>query len=455
MSRLPIRIRVTAAFALALAAVLAGAGFSLYDRLSSHLRLTLEGELRLRSQDLAAVIGQSRSSSVLDTRGRFVEAGESYAQLLTRAGHVVESTRLLGSAPLLTAAQLQTIGRRASFFDKSAVRGLNEPSRVLATVVELRGRRVVLLVGATRQNNIETLSNFRRELLFAGPIALLIASGAGYILAWLSLRQVELMRRRAATISAETPGERLPVPPTGDELQRLGETLNSMLDRLESALQRERDFVADAGHELRTPLALLRTELELALRQAHTPAELREAVRLSSHEAERLSQLAEDLLLSARAERGRIPLRREPLAAQLLLDGVASRFEWRARDVGKSIHVADCSGVELVGDRLRLEQALANLVDNALRHGGTHIELDAQAVDGMVDLHVRDDGGGFPAEFVDRAFERFSRADAARSGGGAGLGLAIVRTIAESHGGAARILETSAGRTDIVVSVPR
>ncbi len=121
------------------------------------------------------------------------------------------------------------------------------------------------------------------------------------------------MRRRASAISAETPGERLPVPPTGDELERLGATLNEMLDRLELALDRERDFVADAGHELRTPLALLRTELELALRQAETPEELREAVRRSSQEVDRLSQLAEDLLLIARSDRGRLPLRVESL----------------------------------------------------------------------------------------------------------------------------------------------
>src|SRR5204863_4788389 len=127
------------------------------------------------------------------------------------------------------------------------------------------------------------------------------ASLAGYGLAGLSLRHVEAMRRRAAAIPADTRGERLPVPRSGDELERLGTTLNEMLDRLEAALERERDFVADAGHELRSPLALLRTELELALHQADTADELREAVRWSSYEADRLSQLAEDLLLIARA----------------------------------------------------------------------------------------------------------------------------------------------------------
>src|SRR5262249_51511614 len=151
--------------------------------------------------------------------------------------------------------------------------------------------------------------------LIAGPVALLLASLAGYLLAGVALRPVEAMRRRAAEISAETPGERLPVPATSDELERLGETLNEMLERLEDALRREREFVADAGHELRTPLALLRTELELALRHAESPDELRAAVRRSAAEVDRLAQLSEDLLLLARTEHGELPLNVETLEA--------------------------------------------------------------------------------------------------------------------------------------------
>src|SRR5207253_8878537 len=191
-------------------------------------------------------------------------------------------------------ARDRAVPRRAPFYaDRPSVPGLDEPSRILATSATRGGQPVVLVVGATLQDRAETLASFRDELLIAGPIALILASGVGYLLAGLSLRQVESMRRRASAISAERPGERLPVPSTGDEVQRLGETLNEMLDRLEAALERERDFVADAGHELRTPLALLRTELELALRQGTTADELREAVRWSSYEADRLSQLAE------------------------------------------------------------------------------------------------------------------------------------------------------------------
>src|SRR5262249_54291628 len=179
------------------------------------------------------------------------------------------------------------------FENRSSVPGLDEPSRLLATPIARNGEALVLVVGATRQDRVETLTSLRYELLIAGPIALVLATLAGYLLAGLSLAPVDSMRRRAAAISADTPGERLPVPETGDELARLAETLNAMLARLEEALDRERGFVADAGHELRTPLALLRTELELAFRYAGSPDELRDAVRRSLAEVDRLAQLAE------------------------------------------------------------------------------------------------------------------------------------------------------------------
>jgi two-component system OmpR family sensor kinase len=454
MSRLPIRIRVTAAFAVAMAIVLAATGLFLYLRLASHLALALDRELQLRAQDLTALVSQPNTSLRGDSRSRFVERGENYAQLVTPGGRVLDATEPLGDAPVVTTAQLAAARHGPVYADKQSVPGLDEPSRLLATTVKRDGRELVLVVGATRQDRAETLASFRDELLIAGPIALILASVVGYFLAGISLKQVESMRRRAAAISADVPGERLPVPSTGDELERLGETLNEMLGRLEAAIERERDFVADAGHELRTPLALLRTELELALRHADSAGELKEAVRRSSQEVDRLSQLAEDLLLIARADRGRLPLRVETMDAHALLSAVAGRVEWRAEAEGKAVRAVDGPDASVRGDRRRLEQALGNLVDNALRYGGDEIRLEAATIDGAIELHVKDDGAGFPGDFVERAFERFSRADAARSRGGAGLGLAIVRTIAESHGGSAHAANIEPRGADVWLSIP-
>jgi heavy metal sensor kinase len=444
---------VAAAFAISMAAVLAATGWFLYSRLDSHFATALDHNLLVRAQDVAALV-RAPGASLSTDASRLVERGESYSQLLDPSGKVLDATHPLDTARLLTASELRRALRGNVYSDRESVPGLDEPSRLLATPIVRQGRRLVLVVGATRQDRVEALASLRDELLIAGPVALVIASLAGYVLAGVALRPVEQMRSRAADISADTAGERLPVPPTGDELERLGDTLNAMLDRLEAALERERAFVADAGHELRTPLALLRTELELALRHADSPTELREAVRRSSEEVDRLGQLAEDLLLIARSDRGRLPLRLEPIDTTELLGAVATRFGWRAQEAGRRVEAMPAPSLELEGDRIRLEQALGNLVDNALRYGSGAVRLTAGQMNGAVELHVTDQGDGFPPEFLGRAFERFARADHARSRGGSGLGLAIVQAIAEAHGGSAHAVNRQGGGADVWLAMP-
>jgi two-component system OmpR family sensor kinase len=279
----------------------------------------------------------------------------------------------------------------------------------------------------------EVLAALLALLLVVGPLALLLAAFAGYRLAGAALRPVESMRREAAEISSETSGRRLPVPEARDEVRRLGETLNEMLERLDEGLLRERRFVADAGHELRTPLALLRTELELALRRPRSSEELEAAIRSATEEVERLIRLAEALLVLDSS--GAPALQLGALDARELLDAVARRFAARAGADGRAIEMA--GGGSFRGDRDRLEQALGSLVDNALTHGEGTVRLEAERVEDELVLRVSDDGPGFPDDFVPHAFERFSRADEARTSGGVGLGLAIVDAAARAHGGRA------------------
>jgi len=408
----------------------------------------------VRVQDLSALVRHPGNSLASDEGTRLVEPGESYAQLVD-GSRVVDATAPLPAKPVLSDGQLRAALGGQLWAGLDSVPGLNEPSRLLAIPLRRGGRRMVLVVGSTTQDRAETLAGFRNELLVAGPIALLLASLAGYLLAGVALRPVEEMRGRAAEISAATPGERLPIPATNDELERLGTTLNEMLERLEDALQRERDFVADAGHELRTPLALLRTELELALRHADSPEDLRAAVRRSAREVDRLAQLADDLLLIARSERGELPLQVETLAADELLATVVRRFRWRADESERVLRPEAAQGLRMRADRLRLEQALGNLVDNALRHGGGRVTLRAAAVNGSVELHVRDEGPGFPPDFLVHAFERFTLPGPGRDGAGAGLGLSIVRMIAEAHGGSAQAANAPDGGADVWLAVPR
>ncbi|HEX4931276.1 MAG TPA: ATP-binding protein [Gaiellaceae bacterium] len=288
---------------------------------------------------------------------------------------------------------------------------------------------------ATRVDGIgerdEVLATLLALMLAVGPLALLLATYAGYRLAGAALRPVESMRREAAEISSATSSRRLPVPEAQDEVRRLGETLNEMLARLDEGLLRERRFVADAGHELRTPLALLLTELELALRRPRSPEDLERAIRSATEEVERLIRLAEGLLVLDRA--GEASLRPSELAARELLDAVARRFATRAADAGRALEVH--GGGSFRGDRDRLEQALGSLVDNALTHGAGAVTLEAERGGESIALRVSDEGRGFPSDFLPHAFERFSRADPARTTGGAGLGLAIVDAVARAHGG--------------------
>ncbi len=457
LARIPIRLRLSLAFSLAMAVVLAATGLFLYLRLDSALGGTIDDSLRARADDVAALV--RRGDSGLDEGERPSEGEEedieSFAQVLDSSGRVVDATPPLQDRPLLEGDELARALSGRFFFDRASVPPSDDPFRLLAApVFTERGERVVV-VGTSSEDHHEALDQLLGLLLLGGPAALLVASGLGYALASAAFRPVEAMRREAEAISGSEPGRRLTVPPARDEVARLGETLNEMLARLESVLARERRFVSDASHELRTPLSLLKTELELALRHARSVEELEQALRSAAEETDRLTQLAEDLLVLARADQGRLPVRRERVEARGVLELVAERFASRAARSGREIELDEGSDVELDADHLRLEQAVGNLVENALRHGDGRVVLSAEERDGFVELHVRDEGSGFSAAFLPRAFERFSRSDETRSRGGAGLGLAIACVIARAHGGDAHAENRASGGADVWLALPR
>jgi signal transduction histidine kinase len=417
-----------------MAVALLAVGLFVYSRVGSDLDEALDQSLLSRG-----------------TGAALVESDESFAQLIDAGGDVVRATSGVGRSPLVQGGELERARSEPVFADRDSVAGFDEHVRVLARPAD--GGQV-LVVGASREDREETLASLRDVLLIGGPLALLASALAAYWLATAALRPVEAMRREAAEISRLGSGRRLPVPPGGDELAELGGTLNEMLDRLERTAEREHGFVASASHELRTPLALLRAELELALREGRSPEELRAAVASAAGESDRLVQLAEDLLVLARADEGRLPVRPEPLDAGELLAATARRFEARAAEAGRDLRVEPSDGLALHADRLRAEQALANLVDNALRHGDGPVELAAEPSGRAVRLHVRDRGPGFEPALDGHAFERFTRGDPARSGGGTGLGLAIVEAIASSHGSRAGAGPREGGGADAWIELP-
>jgi signal transduction histidine kinase len=444
MSRLPIRVRITLAFAVAMAIVLGAMGLLVYVRVGDALLGSIDQTLRPQASE--ALRHQSDEHGLVDPD---VSSGTTLAELVDAHGQVIRSTPA-GLRPFLDPGTAAKVVAGKHIARNVAVPGRDGEWRALAVPT---GNGTAVVLARSLQSYEDTLQRLFRELLIAAPLALVLASLAGYGLAAAALRPVEAMRRRAAAVTAKSPG-RLPVPASRDEVSRLAVTLNDMLARLEASFEHERRFLADASHELRTPLALLRTELELALRRPRSAAELEHAVRSAAEETERLSRLAEDLLWIARADQGALPIRRRQMDADAVLEAVAVRFARRAEHEGRSI-TTEPSALVLDVDPDRVEQALSNLVENALTYGAGDVVLYARANDHTVELHVVDRGPGFPDAFLERAFDRFSRADEARGRGGAGLGLSIVGLVAEAHGGVATAANRDGGGADISLSFPQ
>ena len=439
MTQLPIRIRLTLGFALVMALVLAAVGLFVYQRVSNELLAGIDQTL----------VAQAREEMAAGHVDADTGGGTTYAQLFTPAGALrVSQPRGL---PRLLDRRLVAEAAAGRLYRDEALPARHGEWRVLA-VPSTSGKTVVVVARslAPRANSLEHL---RHELILFLPLALLAACLGGYALTARALRPVELLRRRAGAVTAERP-TLLPVPPSGDEISRLATTLNDMLERLHAAVEHERRFVADASHELRTPLALLQTELELALRRPRPREELEQALRSAAEETQRLTRLANDLLLIARADQGPLPIRRQAMQAGDLLEGVVQRFENRAASLGRELKV-EPSELVLDADPIRLEQALANLVENALTYGRGTVTLRAVEERAAVELHVMDEGEGFPEEFRARAFDRFSRADEARGRGGSGLGLSIVELVARAHGGEAGLRNRPDSGADVWLSLPR
>lgn len=454
LGRLPVRARVTLVFVAVMAIVLAALGVFIYARQGQELQRTVDQGLRSRGADISTLVRAAGPGLVRSRRSALTDRGENVAQIVDTSGRVIDATPPLRARSIVDRSTIRRAARKTVLVNRDDIPATEGPTRLLATPIHARGRTLVLVVGATLDDTREAQHSLAALLLLGLPIALLLAAGAVFAVVGAALAPIEAMRRRAAEIQAQDPVERLPVSEADDEVRRLGLTLNSMLDRLQAALAHERRFVSDASHELRTPLAILKAELEVALMSDQSGPELRAAVASAAEEADRLSQLAQDLLVVASSDQGRLTLQRVPLAAADILESTRTRFASRAQSDGVELSVQAPDGLVLEADRIRLEQALTNMVENALRHGDGDVVLRARpGPDGAVALSVTDRGPGFSEEFVGQAFERFSRADASRGGGGAGLGLAIVEAIATAHGGHASIENLRPG-TEVTVVIP-
>ncbi len=440
---------MTLAFAAGMAVVLLVVGLLIYVRYKDELTSSVDQNLGSRATDITTLLRESDSYNDILATDR-----ERYAQILTPSGRVLDTTAVHRGRSALPSSDLREARIGAVSLERGGIPSVDGTARLYAIPVTVHGRRVIVVTGISLDERDDALRSLRTLLLLGGPTALLLALIVGYAAVAASLRPVEAIRRQAAEISAVDGTQRLPVPIANDELRRLGETLNQMLARLETALERERSFVDDASHELRTPLAMHRAELEVALRYSGTADELRAAIASAIEEVDRLSQLTEDLLVLARSDKGQLATQLERVQVGVLLETVRDRILARADAGGRPLDVEEADDLAVDADRPRLEQALGNLIDNALRHGEGPIRLSVRHDDSRVELHVSDAGHGFPPQFLGHAFERFSRPDSARAGTGTGLGLAIVEAIAEAHGGTAGAANQDSGGADVWIVIP-
>ena len=462
--------------------VLILAGGLIYLDLNGELQRTINGSLLDRAHDIEADVKAGRIE---------IREEEAFAQILDPDGAVLDSSAPTPAA-LSPPEVTEALGHDV-FHDRRipSAPALGRRARLLAHPVQAGGRTVVVVVGASLDAVIRGRERLALILALLSPLVGGLLSAGGWLLAGAALRPVRRMSQEADAISLAQVGRRLPQPPGEDEIAELGRTLNAMLDRIEAAFARERMFLDDASHELRTPIAVLRAELEMALLEPSDPEATERSLRSALEEADRLAHLAEDLLILARAGAGRLPLRRRPIDVRALAEGAARRADGppghrgegpagrgdgsvgrRGEGLagrgdgsvgrrgegsagrgdgsvghrgegpaGRSVSVAvevDGSEAVAVVDPARLEQVVTNLVSNARRFARQRVLVAIRTEGDDVVVTVADDGPGIPEALLPVAFDRFTRAEAARghdAGAGAGLGLAIVAAIVRAHGG--------------------
>ncbi len=320
------------------------------------------------------------------------------------------------------------------------------------------GKPYVIETGNTYTRTRQTLRDL--SLMFAGifPLALVLAVAGGWFAIGRALRPVREISSNAERISWQKRHERLPVPLTGDELEQLSRTLNSMLDRLEDAFQRINRFSADVSHELRTPLTIIRGEIESIVRQVPCPPQVLDGLGSSLEEVERLTRIVDHLLVLCRLDSGDEAMPTELVDLGQLAKDTADQM--RLLFVEKDLHLtldADANMI-VAGPPVRLRQVVVNLLDNAIKYSnpGGRIELRVAREGELAVLEVADNGCGIPADHLPHLFERFYRADRARSraSGGVGLGLSIVQAIAASHGGQVKVESTEGSGTTFRFEIP-
>jgi two-component system, OmpR family, sensor kinase len=426
LPRARITVRIVTAVVLAMCVVLLAASAFVFWRVSYALDRQLDQDLRAYTDVvIRAVIAGGQLPA--DNPGEVAQTYRPDGTLLDKSDRGV---RRLVSVQTVRSA---TTAAQEVDLEPLLPPPARNPYRVRYQRVDTPGTPVVLATAISRRKHDEALRELLLQLTIADLATVLAASVVGWGATRAALGPVENYRRAAATAGGD-PSARLPVDPNrDDELTRLGTTLNTLLAEIESGQRRERQFLADASHELRSPLALLAAEVEWARHRPRTPEELDQVLISVGDQTARLARLTDALLdLEEANENSRI--RREPIKLSLLVGTSIAPFQAAAAEAGRAIHVTADDTVVSVEPRW-IELSLGNLVGNALKHGAGTVEVNARSDQDTIRIEVRDQGEGIPKDLGMAAFERFARADEARTTPGNGLGLAIVDAVVRRHNG--------------------
>jgi len=458
-----IRIRMTLWYGLVLGAVILVFGTSVYLLMAHQLRARLDAGLSQELTGLMEEVEEAKNHTRLQERlRRRFSAHELYDyQVASPDGMVIFKSERL-KAETLPSPPVPSSFKRLDFESvplgcKDLTLGHLGRVRVSSELVPGPDSTVVIQAVTSLASDDHELSELLLILFLAGPLSLGAVLGGGYLLAKKALAPVESMARAAGEITAKHLGIRLEVPTPADELGQLATTLNDMIARLERSFEEIRRFTADAAHELRTPLAVLRSEAEVALRMPRDPEEYRRVIETMLEEVLRLSRLAEQLLSLCREDAGLVPRVREPVQLGEVFRNVGDHMRAVAEERGLLLDGASIAPCEVLGDEEQLRRLLFNLVDNAIKFTPKgSVSLRGELRENQVRLIISDTGTGISAEHLPHVFERFYRVDPARGQEveGTGLGLAIGRSIAEAHGGELQIESTLGVGTNVSLTLP-
>jgi two-component system, OmpR family, sensor kinase len=453
------RVKLTLYYLALLTAVLVFFGVAIYTYLARSLVTIIDDSLastaqsierRMRTEDVAEESYQPEQNEQMLVAPQLV-------QLLSEDGAITDKTRAL---PVDLEALRRINDNQVHFVTARLSTG--EQIRVaLLRARDQDGQSFFIRVG----QSLSPLQKARRQMLIllaiAGPVALLLGSYGGLLLANQALHPVDRLTRAAEEIEAGDLSKRVQVPPKMDELGRLAATFNRMIARLQAAFERQRQFTADASHELRTPLAVMRGDIEIALRRERKPEDYRSVLTSNLEEIIRLSRLVEDLLMLARADAGQSILQREPIDLDELCAQMIEYLAPLAEEKEQYLiyYPPDTKPLRVNADAQRIKQMLLNLLDNALKYtpiNGT-ITLTLFVKEHNAVITIADTGRGIPEEDLPHIFDRFfrhSRSTSDKTVQGFGLGLSIVRWIVHSHGGKISAESTLGKGTKFIVRLP-